>query len=333
MLDAFLKVAYEKEEKNSARQELVDAMMGLPEEDLHKIASGELKLGYMGDSSGCWLDQFQGSPLYDEALALEEQLLQVEMADVQQRSAERSARDDMWDQRDALRVKKRMLELELRKGSSPEAEEVPMEDPVEPDAEAEPKEASKKKEKGHLETIGGTAGTVGGIYGGWKAGSHVGKNVTGGPVGGLLGGLLGSSAGAHVGHHGGEALGRLGDRAIDKTKKVGQPPEKEKSASLWVADAWGRQMAKEAAVQKEALIGQALMQGARGAGNFLAQAGKGFGSALKSGNMGQVASSAKNIGGLGLRKATQWAAQNPQAAGVAGAAGLGTAGLVGAGVS
>lgn len=121
MLDLALEAAYEAEKKNTARQEMVDAFMHFPEDELKKIASGELKLAYGDDDD--WLKKFEDTPLYDQALALEEASLEIDIADQQQRiseneerQAKNQQRDAIWDQKDALRLKKRMLELELRKG-------------------------------------------------------------------------------------------------------------------------------------------------------------------------------------------------------------------------
>lgn len=122
MLDHFLKVAYERSEADKKHDALVEDLMKLPDEELHKIARGEHKLAMLslkaGDGGACWLDQFKGTPLYAQAVSLEEEDLKLEIEQTQRRAAERAqmdSRSDIWDARDALCVKKRLLELELRK--------------------------------------------------------------------------------------------------------------------------------------------------------------------------------------------------------------------------
>lgn len=117
MLDTFLEVSYRDEQAKSLRNEMAEAMTALPNDMLHKLASGEEKLAFHGDKEGgCWLDQFQGTPLYEQAIQLEEKSIELEAQDQQQRVEDRAGRDQIWDARDAVRLKKRMLELELRKG-------------------------------------------------------------------------------------------------------------------------------------------------------------------------------------------------------------------------
>lgn len=123
MLDQFLETLYEAEKKADARQEMVSAFMNFPKEELHKIAAGRVKLAYHGD--GDWLEKFKGSPLYDQALALEEQSLQLDIEEQQKRlarKAERESEDSTWDARDAICLKKRMLDLELVKSQGGEAQ-------------------------------------------------------------------------------------------------------------------------------------------------------------------------------------------------------------------
>lgn len=122
MLDQFLKVALAAKEKNDTRQEMVESFMKLPNSELHKIATGKLKLSYMMDSENDWLGKFEGTPLYDQALALEEEKLELDVQGQQQRLAENEERraksqerDSIWDQQDGICLKKRLLELELRK--------------------------------------------------------------------------------------------------------------------------------------------------------------------------------------------------------------------------
>ncbi len=149
MLDRFLEVAYEAEKQASNRQQLVDELKRLPVDELKKIASGESKIAYIGDDP-CWLDKFKDSPFYQDALALEEQGLELEIVRQQKEMAERQNRDTTWEEQDALRVKKRMLELELRKaeaqaaGAPPEPEMAPPAAPAPEPAPAQPTETPKQ---------------------------------------------------------------------------------------------------------------------------------------------------------------------------------------------
>lgn len=128
MLNEFLKVAYEHETRRQEEYELVGLLKSIPTLELRKLADGtpvaELykhleKTAH--DDPGCFLDRFKGTPLFDQALALEQEELQAEMLDQQKREEQRT---DMsaWDLKDKIRLKKRMLELELAKqeaGASP----------------------------------------------------------------------------------------------------------------------------------------------------------------------------------------------------------------------
>ncbi|WP_394831719.1 hypothetical protein LVJ94_34920 [Pendulispora rubella] len=113
MLDTFLEVAYAHEARRHEERGAIDLLKRLPEADLRKMASGEV-LANAGD----FLSQFRGTPLIEQALALEEEELQAEMADAErqkERRMESQVQDAVWGARDALRIKKRLLELELAK--------------------------------------------------------------------------------------------------------------------------------------------------------------------------------------------------------------------------
>jgi hypothetical protein len=154
MLDQMLEAAYEEDQKDKARQQMAEAFMSFPEEELHKIASGEVKLADFGSDED-WLEKFQGTPMYDQALALEEQKLKLDIAQQQSRRQERAGRDQLWDARDAICLQKRMLELQLRKqqgGGGDEAlgDEAPGEEPVAeppPGPSDAPTEAPPEEEK------------------------------------------------------------------------------------------------------------------------------------------------------------------------------------------
>lgn len=121
MLDHFLEAAYEKDFEKTAERAMVDKLKALPMDTLLELAGNE-KLGFLGVTGDCqtkassddpktWLDMFKGTPLFDQALELERADLQLEQQDIQRRMEEQA--NNTWTQRDALRLKKRMLELDL----------------------------------------------------------------------------------------------------------------------------------------------------------------------------------------------------------------------------
>ncbi len=227
MLDAFLEVAYEKEKQASIESEVIENLKQLPDEELHKIVRGETKLAFHADSGGCWLDQFKGTPMYEQALALETQSLELDVADQQKRQSERQERDAIWDQRDAISVQKRMLELDLRKqeaGMGAGGEELPepveAEEPEEVDEEEDKKAAVDKLaaargamviEEMRKEALGlkpwGERSTAEKIIG-------TGGEVGGAAVGGLAGLGLGHGVAKAAPHVADALIGRLGGGSL-----------------------------------------------------------------------------------------------------------------------
>jgi len=161
MLEQFLEVIYEADKQASIREELVEAMKGLPVDELKKIASGEVKLGCgLDGGEGAWLDRFQGSPLYSQALALEEEALNIEMQEQESRQAEREQRNQSWDARDTIRVKKRMLELNMRKGeaSVPDPGMPAPGEPADPAPEPAPEPAQEMGQEQAVEKMSAARG-------------------------------------------------------------------------------------------------------------------------------------------------------------------------------
>ncbi len=122
MLDLCLVSMYETHERTKVASALHNALMQLPKDELLAISLGQSplnKLAYSSDvTSGpegecSWLDQFQGSPLYDQALQLEQKCLELDMQQVQGRSERDAVTDQVNQQKDVIRVQKRMLELQL----------------------------------------------------------------------------------------------------------------------------------------------------------------------------------------------------------------------------
>ncbi len=147
MFEEFLESKYEKMGRQQAMFEVIGLLDGLPDWEVEKIASGmpisELyghldrkpltKTASDYGPDGDFLDRFKGTPLFDQAVALEQEGLQAEMLDLQKKQESRAMRqseDTVWDAKDRLRVRKRLLELELAKqqGGAPAA--VPAAEPM-----------------------------------------------------------------------------------------------------------------------------------------------------------------------------------------------------------
>ena len=117
MLDKFLQVAYKHEKTAESKQTTIDLLKQLPNELLQKIATGEEKLShYITGGSDCgstWLDRFRGTPLFDQALQLDQQSLEQEMQRAQQSQANRQMYDEQDQAREQLCIQKKQLDLQL----------------------------------------------------------------------------------------------------------------------------------------------------------------------------------------------------------------------------
>jgi len=113
MLDVFIEQAYQAELQKTASSTVRDSMRYLTDEQLAQVVNEPEKLACFHDGRS-WLDQFKGTPLLDQAIALEQQDLEIEAMSDQ----ERQLSHQNWARRDALRLQRRMLELELAKSSA-----------------------------------------------------------------------------------------------------------------------------------------------------------------------------------------------------------------------
>ncbi len=114
MLDKYLEVLYSHEKTASTKNQMADLMKVLPEEELHRIANGEEKLAEfdcMSDKANSWVDQFQGTPMYEEAMALEGQKLELDIQRQQQNMERFAAGDELSHAEDQIRLQRRILEL------------------------------------------------------------------------------------------------------------------------------------------------------------------------------------------------------------------------------
>lgn len=179
MLDAFLEVVSGQTKKAEAFEELVQDFTNLPNEELMALAQGTSKLAYH-DHDGDWLEKFEGTEFYNEALELEEECLNIDIAQKQQqleddarREEERANKPDSTDfygQKDAISLKKRILDLNYTKsklsgGAAPTEEEEELPEAMQPsDGAGEPnplgelKEASVKDVAGEATKLAAAAG-------------------------------------------------------------------------------------------------------------------------------------------------------------------------------
>jgi len=113
MLDSFLATVYRHETEKTASAALEAKLHTMPTALVTKIAMSGIKGCGPGESDGvtCWLDNFKGTPLFEKAVELERAEIQLEQADIEQRMQQQS--QDTWTKRDALRLQKKMLELDL----------------------------------------------------------------------------------------------------------------------------------------------------------------------------------------------------------------------------
>jgi hypothetical protein len=126
MLDEFLNTVYTHETRKKAEYDMVGLLKDIPTLELRKLASGtpiaELyeKRAMMDECTSpdaqpkTFLDKFKDTPLFEEALALEQEMLQAEAADIEARM-QRRGEDQLYQVQDQIRLKKRLLELKLAK--------------------------------------------------------------------------------------------------------------------------------------------------------------------------------------------------------------------------
>lgn len=132
MLNAYLEMLCEKEKTAAQQLKLVGLLQKLPEEEVMKIAYGGA-IADCYDSEKCWTTQFEGTPMHEQALQLEQQDLELQiqkkqkdLAESEQTTITRAEDHAFYDQQDALRLQKRILELELNKAKLEAAGAPPM---------------------------------------------------------------------------------------------------------------------------------------------------------------------------------------------------------------
>ncbi len=376
MLDAFLEVASGQIKEAEAFDALVEDFQNLPDEELYAIAQGTSKLAYH-DHDGDWLEKFEGTEFYDDALALEEECLNVDIAQKQQQLEEDARREeerankpestDFYRQKDAISLKKRILDLNLNKSKLPAGGGVPAEaaeeeglpEAMEPsDGAGEPgpfedlkeafaKEAAQSKEAssfispevienmrkqalspGQRAALGLGAAAAGlGAVGGYNRGEPHGQGMKGAGLG-----ALGTVSGGVVG-------GAVGQGVLHSPRM---------GAALGAAQGYNHAVSgfdekdknkkkQEKKESKEAeaktAMGAALLAGIKGLGSGAKALGKaGVAGAKGGGAKGAL----QSVGGLGKKQvgqAAQWAGKNRGAAATMAGGALGTAALGGAALS
>jgi hypothetical protein len=124
MLDAFLEVVHGRTKQAEAEARNLELLRKLPQPLLQKIAMGGGIASVGGASGDSWIKQFEGTPLLDQAIAIEREEIEIQMGEVERRRAEQEVRsqfgdyDANWAKRDELSIKRKLLELELVGGGS-----------------------------------------------------------------------------------------------------------------------------------------------------------------------------------------------------------------------
>lgn len=157
MLDEFLEVAYEHEKKASAYQRMVADMGKLPLGELHALAEGTSKLASLCGESDEWLEKYEGTPFHEQALQLEQEQLEHSIAQEQrllevQMKEKDESREEEYRRGDAIRLRKRILDLELNKSkleaaAGGAAEEDEEQEEFEPEAATPPVAAEEEPEE------------------------------------------------------------------------------------------------------------------------------------------------------------------------------------------
>lgn len=123
MLDHFLKIAYDKSVVQAEQDRVHVLLKQLPVDDLYKLATGDMTKEALFDCapsgnvghSDSWIDKFKNTPLFEQAVALEQEEIQLEMDELQkrkERTLQSQSESNVWDLRDQLRLKKRLLDLQ-----------------------------------------------------------------------------------------------------------------------------------------------------------------------------------------------------------------------------
>jgi hypothetical protein len=311
MLDAFLEVVSGHTKTAEVRGRLMATLERLPTAELQKIASGEaiLKEGY---EEGCWLEKFKGSPLYDQALEIEKEDLDIQMQEQHRRQMETELRAQLptWDETDLRRtnlsIKRKLLELDLAGaalgdgGGGDALGGQEGEDVAPPDLEAAEAAAMPPEPKAEGSAPPPPAPAA-------AAPADKPEAESAAPPGDPTPS---------------PDSGKDKKPPTTKVTTVEKPSEPKERVDIKAAAARMRfalATTKEAsgALTKEARVkeafGAALLQGLKGMGQFATSGAKTLQAAHAAGGMGAVGQAAKTLGGQGVARAGKFIAQNPGA--------------------
>jgi hypothetical protein len=117
MLNEALQVAHRRQVVEQEQEKVAELLQQLPVEVLHEIATtGQVKLAYcepMSDGqSKAWVEQFKGTPFFQQAIALEQEDLQAQMARQQEDKLMKQKSESGYEVMDQIRLKKKLLELQ-----------------------------------------------------------------------------------------------------------------------------------------------------------------------------------------------------------------------------
>lgn len=282
MLDSFLKVAVRGQMKKQASVRLGELMRKLPWDERVKIASGKSELNKVAYLDSCtpsgghesWLDRFKGTPLFDQAIAIEQKDLEQRMADRERRQEQDEAFKVQDASRDELMIQRKLLDLELAKleaGQPAHDEGSPVEEAAE-----------------HIEEAPAVVPAVAA-----------------------------------------PAVEKEPKTQVD-VKTAALTSAREKIASARYNDLTEMERAAIGAeLCKAAGIGGAMLQGAKGIGNFLGNTAGNLKAVHGMGGMAGVRNVLPHMLKGGIQRAAQFAMENPAAAGGLAGTALGGAALAG----
>lgn len=322
MLDAFLEVACGRTKQAEAEARNLRLLEQLPTPVLHKIASGNLALDKVG-GEGCWLDKFRGTPLLDQAIALEREELEVQMDENRRRQAQREVTEQFgdWDtsaaQRDEIAIRRKLLELELAGADMSDMGGQEGEDAIPPGA-VEPPADTSVDSSGDMAGAGsppppenpsGSSDSSGdkkpaGLNPRFTEEGNGEEDPAAGPP---------KEDGPPPALSQGEEKPKAEKPKTTKITTVEKPTEEKERVDIKAAAARMRfSLAVKTASTKEA-FGGAVLQGLKGMGQFAVGAGRHVAGAAKAGGLQGGLQAAGQAGRLGMQQAGAFARQNPGA--------------------
>lgn len=112
MLEQWLSVTHRNQQAEQEKIAFQEDLKKLPVEDLKKLAFGETSFEKLAGSGPTWLAKFRDTPLFDQALELEQLKIQLDAERIQQ-DQEHLQIQELSRRGDHIRLQKRLLELHL----------------------------------------------------------------------------------------------------------------------------------------------------------------------------------------------------------------------------